>query len=609
MYKFEREDAIRFASEMGFKTHIKGNELIFSKCPYCGNASNKKDKFSINLITGLHHCFRSSCGISGNMITLAQDFNFSLGRDVDIYNDIGIRKHYKIFKKPEKEIEPRDAAIEFMKSRGISEKTCKKYQITADESGEKIIFPFFDEKGQIQFIKYRNPAPAEGQAKEWAERDCKPILFGMMQCDPEVKTLIVTEGQIDSLSVSEAGYKNVVSVPTGAKGFTWVPYCWDWMSQFEKIIIFGDYENDTITLYDSFVTRWKNKVWYVRPENYLDCKDANDILRKYGIEQIRKCINEAERTPVKKALQLADVVESNPYDLEKLSTGIWKLDKVLRGGLPFGQVVLVTGKAGDGKSTFAGQLLLSALENDYKCCAYSGELTSMMFKSWLNFQAAGRSNIQSEYSKWTTSGTAPRVTYDAINRINAWYRDRIWIYDNSISSSDDEEDISLVDFFEEMILQYGVRVLLIDNLMTALDIMNINIPDKYEAQSRCMKKFARLALKYNVLVILIAHMKKDGNAATNDRISGSADISNLASIVLSYERKKNDNDYGDNDRCLKLSKNRLFGELKNDGIRVTYDPISKRIYETMEELNRDYSWDLPFGDDDEPEAEQMELNL
>ena len=62
----------------------------------------------------------------------------------------------------------------------------------------------------------------------------------MNNCNLENKTLILTEGQLDSLSVTECGFENAVSVPTGMNGFTWVPHCWDWVHNFEKIIVFGD---------------------------------------------------------------------------------------------------------------------------------------------------------------------------------------------------------------------------------------------------------------------------------------------------------------------------------------------------------------------------------
>ena len=85
IYEFEVEDARRFAREHGIKTRVRGNELHFTKCPYCGNSTDDKNTFAISLTTGQFNCLRASCGAHGNMITLARDFNFSLGRDVDEY--------------------------------------------------------------------------------------------------------------------------------------------------------------------------------------------------------------------------------------------------------------------------------------------------------------------------------------------------------------------------------------------------------------------------------------------------------------------------------------------------------------------------------------------
>ena len=98
LYEFRVEDAKRFAKEQGIWAKEKGNELIFTKCPYCGEETNAKNKFAINLDTGQFHCFRASCAVKGNMITLAKDFNFSLGRDVDTYYRIGNQRHYRVFK-------------------------------------------------------------------------------------------------------------------------------------------------------------------------------------------------------------------------------------------------------------------------------------------------------------------------------------------------------------------------------------------------------------------------------------------------------------------------------------------------------------------------------
>ena len=90
------------------------------------------------------------------------------------------------------------------------------------------------------------------------------------------------------MSCHEASIRNAFSVPGGAKGFTWYPPSYDFVSQFSEMIIFGDYENGAITLLDEMKQRFGGVIKHVRPEDYLDCKDANEILLKYGREQILK---------------------------------------------------------------------------------------------------------------------------------------------------------------------------------------------------------------------------------------------------------------------------------------------------------------------------------
>ena len=583
------EVAYNLSRQTGIRCRPNGKELIFTKCPYCG----KEKKFSINKDTGQFQCFRASCGVKGNIYKLAEDFNLDLGRDANEYFGVGPRRHYRIFKKQEEPIKPKSAAIKYLESRGIHSEIAEKYQITTDKKGN-LIFPFFDQDEQLQFIKYRNPHPKEGQNKEWCEKDCKPILFGMSQCNLDNDMLIVTEGQIDSLSVAQAGYENAVSVPTGARGFSWVPFCWDWMSNFKKIIVFGDHEHDEITLFSEISSRWGNRVWHVQAEDYLDCKDANEILQKYGSNQIKKCIENAVQLPIRDAIELSSVEYINPYEIPKVATGINSVDELLCGGLPLGQMILLTGKAGDGKSTFASQLLVSAIDQGYKVFAYSGELPNYVFKSWIDLQAAGDKNIDTNQGKW---GLYSTVKPDVLNQINGWYKGRAWLYDNRIQSFEEEQPEGLIKLLENVIQQYGVNVILLDNLMTGLDLEKNLGEDKYERQSLFVKMLIRIALQYNVLILLVAHKRKTyGSSDVNESVSGSLDIINLASIVMSYEAVTQTmiekNNATKEDRVLKVTKNRLFGNVNTYGFIMHYSPISKRVYMSGREKAKQYTWKM-----------------
>ena len=153
-----------------------------------------------------------------------------------------------------------------------------------------------------------------------------------------------------------------------------------------------------------------------------------------------------------------------------------------------------------------------------------------------------------------------------------------------------DETRSLLHLTENVIMQYGADVLLLDNLMTALDLEPGQAFDKYDRQSVFVKKLTRMALKYNVLILLVAHKRKNNFSTNeNDEISGSGDISNLATVTIAYEKDK---ELQEGQRRLKVSKNRLFGRVETKGYVLDFDEKSKRIYGPGDDLCVDYGWDI-----------------
>lgn len=591
IYEFKREDALNFSRELGFQAKIRGDELQFRYCPYC-NGGGRKDNgtFSINLVTGLFKCLRASCNAHGNMITLARDFNFSLGNDVDEY--FNSRKKYRTLTRSGSQ-ESKPAAVQYMQSRGISEAVTTRYGITVRNDNDKVlVFPFTDEKGILQFVKYRKTDfnPETDSNKEWCERDCKPILFGMNQCDTNNKTLVLTEGQIDSLSVAEAGIANAVSVPTGAKGFTWIPYCWDWLQSFDTLIVFGDHEHGHITLLEEMKTRFHGTIKHVREKDYLGCKDANEILQKHGKNAIVNAIQNAEAVPVEYLKKMEDVQRVDPATMEHFGTGIPNLDKMI-GGFYFGQLIVISGARGLGKSTLAQQFLINGVAAGHNAFIYSGEMPDWMIRDWFDRQVAGPAFIN---SKIASNGF---VTYSvhgsALALMENWYKERVYIYDIG-AIGDKAEEVGILEIMEKAITQYACRVILIDNLMTALtDDMKTDI---YKQQSAFVKRLVAIAKKYKVCIFLVAHPRKSNvNSDDSDKIAGSSDTANLANIVLSYDRATGGDDPNTTDRILKVWKNRTTGKVSRDGMKMFFDEASKRISMDPKGFDWKLGWE-PDGD-------------
>ena len=148
--------------------------------------------------------------------------------------------------------------------------------------------------------------------------------------------------------------------------------------------------------------------------------------------------------------------------------------------------------------------------------------------------------------------------------------------------------------------------------MTAMYIDEQKGSDKYDQQGRFVKDLTKLAIKYECLILLVAHQRKNSFATdVNDEISGSGDITNLAGIVLSYNRGNakeiESGDMDESQRKLIIAKNRLFGKINLKGIILSYDERSKRLYGQNDDLDYEFSWNESADGFVELDGEQIDL--
>lgn len=602
-YKFKKEDAYAFARRVGIQLKERGGELIADKCPYCGDRSTAQFKFSINAETGQFQCFRASCGVHGNMVTLAHDFDFSLGRDVDEYYQpkkgwtraeiakIAVRKAGDLVK-------------EYFQKRGISAETLEKYHVGTHAKYDKTIaFVFGDEKKKPQFVKYRridfDPERDKGR-KEWCEDNGRAILFGMPEADPAKGPLVITEGQIDSLSCAEAGIPNAVSVPTGAKGTTWIPHCYDFVKKFNKIVVFGDYEEGHMTLRDMIESRFSDVVFFVRPESYKDCKDANEILQKYGAAALREAVDTAVRPEINFVVSYTDVPRTR-QKRERFYTGMKSVDRLL-GGFRTGQLVVVTGKRGKGKSTLCSQFVINAVNRGFPVFYYSGELPTDDVRDWIDRQAVGPDyvNARTGYD----GDTMYSVDATQYPRLNAFFDGKLSFYDSTalFKSTDDVtlEDMDVLKLAEQSVKRDGTKVFLFDNLATMM-VDNLSA-DEYRQQAKYVWMLKKFAERYDVIVFLVAHPRKESGGGSggykSDDVGGSGKIVDLANTVIRYDIPSGADDTSEERRFWILKNRDNDGRLtKKEGIEMHFDTASKRISDT--EGEKAFKWDI-FPCDDLP---------
>ena len=552
---------------------LTGDEARVRTCPVCkGGESNDLYTFSVNLETGAYQCFRGSCQARGDFRKLAS----LLGEQVDA-NPRSSFKTATIYSPPTSKCYAlTDDIISYFANRGISEATLNAYGVSADEKGN-ILFPFTHD-GELIYVKHRKLNRSKNEPKEWMDRDTRPILFGMDLCNPDL-SLIVTEGEIDALSLYEAGASNVVSVPAGCENLKWIEECWDWLEQFDDIILFGDNDVPGRRMVAQVVKRLGESRCQVVEDYPLDMegrefKDANEILVELGPFELLDCLDGAKDIPIKGLINLAKVVPVDPTTIPRIKTNIPTLDEAI-GGLREGAVTVVTGKAGDGKSIITGQLLLNAIEQGCPVCAYSGELTPEEFQNWINLQAAGSDYITLKNDP-VKRKMVPVVPEDVERAIMDWYDGKLFLYNNEEVFENNQTE-SIVNLFIAAHRKYGCRLFLVDNLLTSVS----DSEEETKAQGRFVNVLKRFAKKYSVHVIIVAHARKLAAGKTTigqDDISGNSAVVKLSHSAFVMERP--------NIRVIKSRDNGYRGI-----IECCYCPDSRRVYQkNVGDLNN-FSWD------------------
>lgn len=567
---------------------IRNGEIIPTYCPLCGGGASKdKETFAIGTWSGAWNCKRGSCsGVNGSKEGSFKQLCDFFGESSFEFSALprAVRETKKIYVKPDpKKFKPiTEEGINFLTSRYISKEAIEDFKLLSDEKGN-IVFPFY-RNGELVYVKYRKPKrhTKEDGPKEWQDNNTEPILWGMDNV-AFGRPLVICEGEIDALSLYTAGVHNVVSVPCGCANLEWLTLCCSWLDNFNEIILFGDNDQPGMEMVSTVMRRLGEGRCMI-PKDYPECiyrgksqnracKDANEILCCYGPEGLKALVDACEPAPIKGILDVATIQYVDPATVPRIMTKIPALDNLI-GGFGEAGVSVLSGKRGEGKSTITSTFALSAIQEDHKVCVYSGELSSNKFLEWIMLPAVE--------SKYVTYRTDPRsgkricfVPPEIQDRVRDWMGGKLFLFDNGYVFEEDQQT-AVLKAFEMCFRRYGCDLFIIDNLMSLLTTSD----EENKAQAKFMAKVKAFASKYKVHVIVIAHPRKEkaDSTFTNDSISGSSVISNLADNVLSIEKPN-----------IRVTKCRDFGQ--TGYILCDYDPVNRRIYQKNFGDRTVYGWD------------------
>ena len=430
---------------------------------------------------------------------------------------------------------------------------------------------------------------------------CVQVPSGMLLVRQHERVTII--GNCDALSVIESGYTNVCSVPNGAGSLNWVEFNYDFLQNFNTIILYFDNDPAGQEGLDKIIPRlgeYRCKI--VKPtsedeqmvEDYytqfgregIRKTDANNILLACGKQRVIELINRAEEIPAKNLKYLMDCEISDVKDMEKVSTGLKGMDDILFGNL-MACFTIYTGKPGSGKSSLCNLIsIIAPIEQGHKVFVFSGELSEGQLLDWIMSPLAGLNHLR----VWDSEKSARKaftVTDEAEDAIRKYYHDNIILYSAENELATSEED--LIDAMETAYRKYGCDTFVIDNLMT-IDFTSSGVENKYEQQKKFIIRLMNFTNNHAVNVSCVSHPKKVAAGEDLDIYSlhGASELSNSCHRLIAVKRLTDDEEgYSIECQIIKDRPTQAAGK----SCKLMYDFATRRIYSTNEELSQQFSWE------------------
>ena len=356
---------------------------------------------------------------------------------------------------------------------------------------------------------------------------------------------------------------------------------------------------------------WRDVRLHYDPQAY-DKRDYQEFRHKqsyYGktaqIQQLPVEIVKESKDKGKKWLAMSDIVYRDPSQLIAIPTGVIALDKKTM-GLIMGDVTIISGISGAGKTSIIDYFILNAVQRGYTTAVWSGELQDFRFQSWLDQMAAGPNFVRAKEG-FEGLYYAPKEICD---KINTWLGDKLLLYNNEYGNKFSQ----IFADIKECVDATGAQLIVVDNLM-ALQLDSY-YGEKNDRQTGFINDLKDYAKRKNIHIILVCHPRKEQNfqLLRMESISGTADLTNLADncfiihrVGRDFKKRAKDffgiqtiEEFEKFDSVLEICKNRAFG-VKDQLIGLYYDRPSRRYKNDMAE-HIIYGWQEDTIIDDPPAA-------
>jgi twinkle protein len=430
------------------------------------------------------------------------------------------REPKKTYTRPPKPscIVPQAKVLDYLSvERAIPPHVLNAYRI--GERGNEIVFPFLTPENELSLVKVR--AAENGAKPKPTAVDCEPILFGWQAIPAEARSVVLTEGEIDALSMFAYGFP-ALSVPFGGgKGAKqqWIENEFENMERFERIYLALDMDKPGDEACEEIANRLgRHRCLRVS----LPRKDANECLTEgVSVEDIKAAIDGAaglDPEGLKRPSSYADDVTRLFWPAAEDHVGYGMPYGKLRDQIRFrpAEVTLWSGPSGSGKSQILSDCIVDFVRQGSRVCLCSLEMKGAMTLKRMTKQTVG----------------VDRPTDKAIADGLKWLDRGLLLWERVGKAGID----ALLEVFDYARAKYGCDQFVIDSLMR-LGVAG----DDYTGQEKLAYRLVDWSIGNNVHTHLVAHSRKgerDRGAPETEDIKGAMEIGANAFNILTVWRNR-----------------------------------------------------------------------
>lgn len=442
------------------KEVFPSGEHLRTSCPLCSaerKKSNSKDMSLLRKEDGAVMYTCHHCGSSGSVWLPTHTPGFKLN---------AVPAPNIVQNKLEKQ------HLDFLHSRGISQSTAEKMKLFSDhkffnklnKTADCIGFPYYRDSALVA-VKYRAIAEKAFTQSEGGAHD-----FFAIDMVEKGKPIVIVEGEIDCLTLIEAGIPNVVSVPSGApvkvadgsidkekdKKFSFIWNAKELLDAAPYVVLATDQDGPGQVLAEELARRiGKEKCRLAKfvgkdlNEVYLSDPARNDPARV-----VTDIIGNAQALPIPGLVDVSafksrlDTLFTHGNG-KGLSTGYPSVDSVYT--VAPAQLTVVTGYPSSGKSNFVDQIMVNlarAHEWKFGICSFE------------NLPEVHITRLMEIYTGKRFFDGKNRMTYTERDKAFAWVAEHFVFLD---TAGDEPNTLdSILGRFKALVQTTGIKGIVID---------------------------------------------------------------------------------------------------------------------------------------------------